>query len=101
MLLKKLKKITNKDQHKSFLLLQILISISAILEVISIFSVLPFVTFIMGVETIDVEKYLYFYLEGCLEFAFLIFQQSERSLAQVFFLNFLKKACNSICNLIH
>lgn len=61
MLLKKLKKITNKDQHKSFLLLQILISMSAILEVISIFSVLPFVTFIMGVETINVEKYLYFY----------------------------------------
>ena len=61
MLLKKLKLITNSDQHKSFLFLQILISISAILEVVSIFSVLPFITFVMNVETIEIEKYLYIY----------------------------------------
>jgi HlyD family secretion protein len=61
MLLKELKLITNKKQHNSFWLIQLLITISAIFEVLSIFAVLPFIGFVMGVDTINADKYFKIY----------------------------------------
>jgi HlyD family secretion protein len=61
MLLKELKLITNKKQHNSFWLIQILITISAIFEVISIFAVLPFISFVMGIDAINSDKYFQMY----------------------------------------
>jgi ABC-type multidrug transport system fused ATPase/permease subunit len=61
MLLKDLKIITNKKQQNSFWLIQLLITISAIFEVLSIFAVLPFISFVMGVDTINSDKYFKIY----------------------------------------
>lgn len=61
MLLNNLKLITNKKQHRFFYITQILITISAIFEVLSIFAVIPFISFVMGVEKINSEKYFQIY----------------------------------------
>ena len=61
MLLKELKLITNKKQHNSFWLIQLLITISAIFEVLAIFAVLPFISFVMGVDTINSDRYFKIY----------------------------------------
>ena len=61
MLLKEFKLITNKKQHNSFWLIQILITISSIFEVISIFAVLPLISFVMGIDAINSDKYFQMY----------------------------------------
>jgi ATP-binding cassette, subfamily B, bacterial PglK len=61
MLLKDLKLITTKKQHRFFYVIQILITLSAIFEVLSIFVVIPFVTFIMGIESTNSSKYFQIY----------------------------------------
>ena len=61
MLLKELKLITNKKQHYSFWLIQLLITISAMFEVLSIFAVIPFISFIMGVYTNNSDNYFKIY----------------------------------------
>ena len=60
-LLKNLKLITSSKQHNYFYLIQLFITITAIFEVISIFSILPFITYIMGTNTIESEKYFKIY----------------------------------------
>ena len=59
--LKDLKLITSKKQHRVFYIIQILITLSAIFEVVSIFAVIPFVTFIMGIESTSSSKYFQIY----------------------------------------
>lgn len=61
MFLKDLKLITTKKQHRFFYIIQILITLSAIFEVLSIFAVIPFVTFIMGIESTNSSKYFQIY----------------------------------------
>ena len=61
MFLKDLRIITTKKQHRFFYIIQILITLSAIFEVLSIFAVIPFVTFIMEIESANTSKYFQIY----------------------------------------